>query len=84
MQSWAHPFSTQIPWAFKVCVRTKRNRNSPPKQLPTQKALYQGTTLVVPKTSPNDGLYMPRKNALYEGHGFSRAVIGCALDGFSR
>jgi hypothetical protein len=45
-------------------------------QLPTQKALYQGTTLVVPKTSPNDGLYMPRKNALYEGHGFSRAVQG--------
>jgi len=43
---------------------------------PHPKALYQGTTLVVTKNSPNDGLYMPRKNALYEGHGFSRAVQG--------
>jgi hypothetical protein len=28
--------------------------------------------------------YGLRKNSLYEGHGFSRAVIVCALDGFSR
>jgi hypothetical protein len=34
-------------------------------------ALYQGTTLV--------GL---RKNALYEGHGFSRAVKSHSYEGF--